>query len=80
MAAQDDSVPQQGANPTWSWSDGEVIRDQVTLRVNDGAAPGVYRLLLGFYAEDGARTPAKSSDGRRLPDDAATLIEMDIIP
>ncbi|MBK8049478.1 MAG: hypothetical protein IPK16_21595 [Anaerolineales bacterium] len=64
MAAQDDSIPQRGANPTWSWTPDEIILDEVTLKVSDHAVPGVYRLLIGFYGGDGVRA---GSDRRWQP-------------
>ena len=40
MAAQQDSPPAQGRNPTWSWAPGEVIVDEVALTVAPEAQPG----------------------------------------
>ena len=42
MAAQQDSPPAQGGNPTWSWVPGELIADAVVLTVAPEARPGPY--------------------------------------
>ena len=82
MAAQADSLPQGGLNPTWSWQPDEIVRDQVVLHVSPEAQPGRYTLLTGFYdATAGAvRAPAVDGNGQALPDDAALLAELTIEP
>ncbi len=80
MAAQTDAQPQNGANPTTSWRQGEAIAEAVVLPVAADAAPGTYRLLLGFYdaANSGVRLPARDRHGVSLPDDAVPLLEMTV--
>lgn len=80
MAAQADTMPQNGANPTSAWLKGERIADTAVLHVAPDAAPGAYRLLLGFYGATagGARLPAVDEDGAPLPDQAAVLTEITV--
>ncbi|MGE5603548.1 MAG: 6-pyruvoyl-tetrahydropterin synthase-related protein, partial [Nitrososphaerales archaeon] len=49
MAAQNDGIPQNGNNPTWSWAPGEQIRDEIVLTVAPDARPGRYTLGVGLY-------------------------------
>ncbi len=46
---QQDARPHQGNKPTTTWLRGEVVRDDITLTVAQGAPPGDYRLTLGMY-------------------------------
>jgi hypothetical protein len=80
MAAQADALPQNGANPTSAWIKGERVADTAVLHVAPDAAPGAYRLLLGFYdaANGGARLPAVDEDGAPLPDQAVVLTEITV--
>ncbi len=80
MAAQYDSPPQQGGNPTWSWVPGETIVDQVALQISPQASPGSYMLYLGFYdpRANGARMPVRGADGKEFLDDRAILTELQI--
>lgn len=80
MAAQTDAMPQDGANPTTAWVKGERIADTVVLHIAPDAAPGDYRLLMGFYdpASGGARLPAVGGDGVLLPDQAVVVAKITI--
>ena len=80
MAAQFDSPPQNGSNPTWSWAPGEVIVDRVELQVAAQAKAGKYKLYLGFYdaKAGGARMAAHRADGQAFPDDRAVLTDIEI--
>lgn len=75
LAAQADSPPQEGINPTWAWVAGETIIDNVTLHIADDAAPGEYRLFTGFYdAQAGAvRVEVQDEAGQVLPDGGVVL-------
>jgi hypothetical protein len=66
MAAQFDSPPQQGGNPTSAWVPGEIIADPVTLTVQPDALPGTYGIYVGFYdPADGNRLPVLRTDGEQ---------------
>ncbi|MEZ4865285.1 MAG: hypothetical protein R3C14_28505 [Caldilineaceae bacterium] len=79
MAAQQDSPPQQGGNPSWSWQPGEVIVDQVPLPIREDAAAGVYTVYIGFYdAADGQRLPVQDGTGATIPEAWAKLTELQI--
>ncbi|HXF60543.1 MAG TPA: hypothetical protein VNK95_02930, partial [Caldilineaceae bacterium] len=71
VAAQTDSPPRQGGNPTSSWMAGEVIVDEATLTIAADAAPGEYTLYLGFYPSPtpAERVPLYSANGERLQHD-----------
>ena len=75
MAAQNDNLPQGGANPTWAWITGEQVVDTVQLTVAEDAAPGEYTLLTGFYNsnEGGIRLPVLDETGQGLPNDMLSL-------
>jgi hypothetical protein len=74
MAAQDDGLPQHGDNPTFAWTPGEVVRDEVALTIAADAAPGDYSLRIGFYdPQSGARMAARDAGGQALPDDEISL-------
>ncbi|CAN5729333.1 hypothetical protein BH10CHL1_BH10CHL1_13120 [soil metagenome] len=80
MAAQFDSPPEQGGNPTWSWTPGETIVDRVDFQVAAQASPGQYTLYLGFYdpKANGARLPVQQADGQAFPDNRAVLTSIQI--
>jgi len=80
MAAQFDSPPQNGANPTWSWMPGEVIVDRVDLQVAEAAKPGQYTVYLGFYdpKAGGSRIQARDASGNGFPDDRVYVTAIEI--
>jgi hypothetical protein len=81
MAAQNDSQPAAGRNPTWAWKPGEVVVDEVVLTVAPDAAPGEYSLLLGFYRPaDGARLAARDQAGNAAPDQILVLSGVTVLP
>ncbi|MBC7224125.1 MAG: hypothetical protein H5T59_07610 [Anaerolineae bacterium] len=58
IVTQDDGVPGDGTLPTTGWLPGEYVSQTHTLALSQEAAPGTYRLLVGWYRpEDGARVP-----------------------
>ena len=80
MAAQFDSPPRSGGNPTWSWRQGETIVDAARLTVAADALPGTYTLYVGFYDRaTGRRVPVRGEDGRVLAADWAPLTEIEVI-
>jgi hypothetical protein len=79
MAAQRDSKPQDGNNPTWSWVPGEVIVDRVTLEVAEDARAGAYTLRVGLYdPSTGTRIPILDEAGTSLPDGQAVLTTLPV--
>jgi hypothetical protein len=82
MAAQHDSPPQDGVNPTSAWLPGEPVHDTVTLRVSEDAAPGRYILYAGFYdpARGNAVLPAWDGRGKAVPDGRVPLETLEIVP
>lgn len=84
LAAQNDSAPADGSNPTWSWLPGEVIAEQVSLTIANDARPGICSLNIGFYdAQAGGqaqRLPVYDEDGQLLPDNQVTLTEIEVLP
>ena len=62
ILAQDDGVPGDGALPTTGWLPGEYISERHMLPIPEGAAPGRYHLLVGWYRpEDGTRVPVEGA-------------------
>lgn len=55
VAAQEDHVPQRGQRPTLGWLVGEVVSDRYDLALPADLPPGVYRLEVGLYLDDGTR-------------------------
>jgi hypothetical protein len=82
MAAQRDQQPLQGGNPTTAWVAGETIVEPIVLTVAEDAAPGVYRLLLGWYDAQAnfARIPLRDGEGAPLADNQTVLVEITLGP
>jgi len=80
IAAQYDSPPAHGGNPTWSWVDNEIIVDDVTLTISATAVPGTYTLYLGFYPrkDPTRRVVAYDKVGRAFPDGWVPLLTLSI--
>jgi hypothetical protein len=79
MAAQVDSQPDDGKNPTWSWISGETVVDPVRLTLATDARPGVYSLRVGLYdPATGVRVPLRDRAGVPLPDDQVILTELQV--
>jgi hypothetical protein len=78
--AQHDGVPDQGQRPTWSWLEGEIIKDVHTLEVPGTIKEGLYTLSLGMYDYGTLeRLPAVDANGERLLDDRIELKGVPII-
>jgi len=82
MAAQYDSPPQDGVNPTWTWQPDEVIVDVVELQVAPTATSGVYPLWLGFYdaKANGTRLPLRDALGNPVPNHQLRLTDIHVRP
>ena len=80
MAAEQDGIPQDGHNPTWTWTKGETIVDRVRLQVSQQATPGLYALGSGLYDQSaaGVRLPAYTQVTRHAGDEV-TLAEIKIL-
>ncbi len=64
LAAQRDSLPNNGFTPTMLWQPGETVRDAHTLQLPSNLAPGSYRLVTGLYRfRDLSRLPLTTSQG-----------------
>lgn len=73
LYGQVDRVPGDGGAPTSSWAPGQVIEEQVLLRLTANAPAGSYRIGIGFYdAAYGDRLPVVDASGR--PVDAGRAI------
>jgi hypothetical protein len=73
--AQADVIPQNGARPTWSWRPGEIIADEITLKIPADLSAGQYRLTAGLYNElNGERLTQR--DGK----DAIELTAVGVTP
>jgi hypothetical protein len=78
MAAQFDTPPQAGGNPTSTWVPGEVVTETITLTIDPQAQPGDYTLSLGFYdpLAGGARMSVFDAGQQLQPDNQFVLAEM----
>jgi hypothetical protein len=80
FAAQGDGVPVNGFRPTTGWRVDEIIVDEHLFSIQEGTAPGRYRLWVGFY-EPGANVRlAPQVDGVVQPDGRLLLTEIIIGP
>lgn len=67
LVAQRDSEPEEGAAPTTSWLQGEVIADTYVVSLPPALAPGDYVLETGIYlAATGTRLPLADQAGDHL--------------
>ena len=80
IAAQGDGVPDNGFRPTTGWRTDEVISDEHTIPIPEGAAPGTYQLWVGFYnpADNSRLDPLLAGDVQ--PDGRLLLTEITITP
>ena len=54
--AQADVIPVNGTRPTWSWLPGEIITDEIVVKIPADLPAGAYHLTTGLYSElDGKR-------------------------
>ena len=68
IVAQKDQQPDNGADPTSLWDDGEIAMDHYTFNLPPDAS-GTYRIELGLYrAQTGARLPVTDGKGNALGD------------
>lgn len=62
---QADSWPVQGARPTSGWTPGEALVDAYRFYLREGAPPGEYRVIVGWYLlADMSRLPVVDAEGR----------------
>jgi hypothetical protein len=74
MAAQFDTPPQGGGNPTSAWVPGEIVTDAIALTIDAAARPGSYALWVGLYdPATQARLPVIDATGQRQANDQLLL-------
>jgi hypothetical protein len=67
--AQQDSQPVTGYYPTSRWTEGEFVRDQYRLTIQEGAPAGLYTLQVGMYdANTSQRLPVLDEKGSPVGD------------
>ena len=77
---QKDGVPGDGALPTISWVEGEIIADEYDIVVDPEAPPGEYVVEVGMYdASTGQRLPIYSG-GQRVGGDRLLLTTIQVLP
>jgi hypothetical protein len=69
-----DGTPRAGRYPTWAWSPGEKIVDEVTITLLEDLPPGDYSLKIGFYSRDGGERVPVSQNGINVEDRIGTLM------
>ena len=78
---QRDSMPVDGRYPTPLWQQGEIVADTYTIDIDPRAPTGDYTLDFGWYrSDDGTRLPAIDTNGARLRDDIAQLMDVAVGP
>lgn len=78
LVDQDDGYPFRGLAPFWLWDAGQGLLDRRTLVWPAEAQPGRYRVGVGLYdPATGQRAPAVDPAGAPLPDDTATLLDLE---
>jgi hypothetical protein len=79
LLVQQDGVPVYGERPTWSWWDGEVIRDEYVLILDRNLPAGDHTPSIGMYDPvTGVRLPAVSPAGERLSGDSIPLQDIEV--
>ncbi len=80
LAAQADSQPQGGVNPTSAWLPGETVADKAVLTIAREASAGRYTLQIGLYnpQADNARLPLTDANGQPLLDNSLSLTDLTI--
>jgi hypothetical protein len=80
MAAQFDTPPQGGGNPTSTWLPGELITETIPLSIDPLARPGHYTLRVGFYdpLAGGVRMSALNENQQVQPDNYIVLGEVEV--
>ncbi len=69
IQGQRDSVPGDGALPTTSWVEGEIIADGYEIPIATDASSGLYSIALGMYdASTGGRLPLLDAEGQPMGD------------
>gem|GEM_PF-2928349 len=77
---QKDGVPGDGALPTISWVEREIIADEYEIVVDPAAPPGEYMIEIGMYdASTGQRLPIYSG-GQRVEGDRLLLTTLQVVP
>ncbi len=74
--AQADSEPVSGYGPTSAWEPGELVMDELVLRLDENVLPGQYSLLVGMYNTDTVRNLQVVQGGRVLPGNRIVLTDV----
>jgi 4-amino-4-deoxy-L-arabinose transferase-like glycosyltransferase len=69
-----DGTPRAGRYPTWAWSPGEKIVDELQITLPEDLPPGDYTLKVGFYRRDNGERLAVKENGHDVDDRNGTLI------
>ncbi|MEA3459478.1 MAG: hypothetical protein U9R11_02185, partial [Chloroflexota bacterium] len=78
LIGQDDSVPVDWTYPTTAWAPGEVVADEHELRMEPGAKPGRYGVIVALYEEHTGQRLIALQDGEHK--DYATLGFIQVVP
>jgi hypothetical protein len=77
---QHDKVPLDGARPTTSWVEGEVLVDSYEIQLKPETPAGTYRLEVGLYdPATFARLPVSDVQGRPLGDRVLLDTRLEVI-
>jgi hypothetical protein len=70
IVAQGDGLPQRGFYQTNEWQPGEEVIDTYMVQLPAAIEPGEYKLLVGFYDQNGARLQVLDEAGQFISDHA----------
>lgn len=74
LLTQRDGFPLDGARPSSTWAQGELIEDRYTIKLDQDAEPGQYELSIGMYdPQTMERLPVYTSAGERVLNDRIVI-------
>ncbi len=78
-AAQHDSEPGNGTNPTTGWTPGEIIIDPHQVTIPQGTAAGSYQLRVGLYTAEG-RLKIIDSGHTQVAAESVFIVNIEVRP
>ncbi len=78
-AAQHDSEPGNGTNPTTSWTPGEIVIDPHQVTIPQGVSSGSYQLRVGLYTAEG-RLQIIDSGHTQVAAESVFIVNVEVRP
>jgi hypothetical protein len=73
------SMPILGYGPTTRWEPGELVVDAHHLYLDEGIAPGLYRLAIGLSGRGSTQTLAVQQSPGQLEENRVVLMEVQVV-